>query len=59
SGSFVAPKVNPISGKLIGRAAAAVALGVALTPVAAILAFVDLGDGKDTDCAPVLAARRG
>ncbi|WP_166430553.1 AsmA family protein [Polymorphobacter arshaanensis] len=59
SGSFVAPRVNPISGKLIGRAAAAVALGVALTPVAAILAFVDLGDGKDTDCAPVLAARHG
>jgi AsmA family protein len=58
NGSFVAPHINVISGKLLGRTAAAVALGAVLTPIASILAFVDLGEQKDTDCTPVLAASR-
>ncbi len=57
NGWFAAPKINPISGKLIVRAAAAVALGVVATPVAAIAAFVDIGDAKSFDCGPVLAAK--
>lgn len=57
-GYFAAPTINPISKELIGRAVAGVALGVALTPLAAILAFVDFGEEKNTDCTPVLAAKR-
>ena len=57
-GYFAAPTINPISGELVGRTLAAVALGVVATPAAAILAFVDLGEQKDTNCAPVLEAKR-
>ena len=56
-GYFAAPKINPISPQLITRAAAAVALGVVGTPVASLLAFVDLGNAKDTNCAPIEAAK--
>ncbi|MBC7521256.1 MAG: AsmA family protein [Sandarakinorhabdus sp.] len=58
NGWFAAPSVNPISGKLIGRAAAALALGVFATPFAAIIAFVDFGGAKDIDCKPVEAGSR-
>ncbi len=54
-GYFAAPTVNPVSGQLIARGGAAVALGVVASPLAAILAFVDFGGTKSTDCAPVLA----
>lgn len=57
-GYFAQPSINPISGELIGRGLAAVALGIVATPAAAILAFVDLGEQKDTNCAPVLEAKR-
>lgn len=57
-GYFADPSVNPVSGELIARAAAAITLGVVATPVAAIAAFVDVGDAKDVDCTPILAARR-
>jgi AsmA family protein len=36
----------------------AVALGVALTPLAAVLAFIDPGLAKDADCAALLAAAK-
>ena len=54
-GYFAAPTVNPISGQLIARGGAAVALGVVASPLAAIIAFVDFGGTKSNDCAPVLA----
>lgn len=57
-GYFADPSINPISGELIARAGAAVALGVVATPVAAIAAFVDVGDAKDVNCTPILAAKR-
>jgi uncharacterized protein involved in outer membrane biogenesis len=57
-GYFAAPTINPISKELVGRALAGVALGVALTPLAAILAFVDFGEEKNTDCTAILAAKR-
>jgi uncharacterized protein involved in outer membrane biogenesis len=38
------------------QAAEAIALGVALTPLASVLAFVDPGLAKDADCAALLAA---
>jgi AsmA family protein len=40
------------------QAGAAVALGMLLTPVAAVLAFVDPGLAKDTDCTELLAEAR-
>ena len=58
NGWFADPSVNPISAELLGRGAAALALGVAATPLAALAAFIDLGDAKDVNCAPILAARR-
>ena len=57
-GSFADPSINPISGELVARAAAAVTLGLVATPVAAIAAFVDVGDAKDVNCTPILAAKR-
>ena len=54
-GRFSSPSINPLSPSLIGRAGAAVALGVVATPVASMLAFVDLGGGKAAACGPVLA----
>ena len=53
-GYFAAPRVNPISGELLARGGAGAALGVVATPLAAILAFLDVGDAKDTNCGPVL-----
>ena len=58
SGYFSEPSINPISAELLARGAAAVTLGLVATPVAAIAAFVDLGDAKDVDCTPILAAKR-
>jgi uncharacterized protein involved in outer membrane biogenesis len=59
NGVFADPSINPISGELVGRAVAGLALGVVASPIAAIAAFVDLGDAKDVDCTPILAAKRG
>ena len=56
-GYFAAPKINPISAQLLTRAGAAVALGVVGTPIASLLAFVDLGNAKNSNCAPVIAAK--
>ena len=57
-GWFAAPSIDPISRELLTRGAAAVALGVIASPLAAVLAFVDFGGAKDNACAPILAARR-
>lgn len=58
NGYFADPSINPISGELLARGAAAVTLGLVATPIAAIAAFVDLGDAKDVNCTPILAAKR-
>lgn len=58
-GWFAAPTVNPVSGKLLGRAAAGGVLGALISPLAALVAFIDLGDEDDTNCAPVLAGASG
>ncbi|MES2441645.1 MAG: AsmA family protein [Pseudomonadota bacterium] len=55
SGYFAAPRINPISGELVGRAGIGLGLGLAVSPLAAIIAFVDVGDAKAADCGPVLA----
>lgn len=52
-GTFAEPQVNIDKGKVALRAGGALALGV-LTPVAALLPLVDVGPGKDSDCAKVI-----
>ncbi|AMK25037.1 AsmA family protein [Sphingobium sp. TKS] len=54
-GTFVKPHIDVISPELIARGGAAAALGVAASPLAAVLAFVDIGDAKSAACGPVLA----
>jgi uncharacterized protein involved in outer membrane biogenesis len=55
------PLAHPSAGIQMGKAAAqtaeAVALGVLLTPLASVLAFVDPGLAKDADCAALLAPK--
>jgi uncharacterized protein involved in outer membrane biogenesis len=55
NGYFAKPGINVISPQLLARGGAGVALGVAASPLAAILAFVDPGDAKGAACGPVLA----
>lgn len=54
-GYFAAPGIDPISADLIARAGAGVGLGLAASPLAAIIAFVDVGDAKAAACGPVLS----
>lgn len=54
-GYFAAPRLNPISPELVGRAGVGLGLGVLASPFAAVIAFVDVGDAKAADCGPVLA----
>jgi hypothetical protein len=57
-GWFAEPRINPISGELLTRIGAGLALGVVAAPIAAIAAFIDLGDAKDQDCSAILTGRR-
>ena len=54
-GSFAKPGVNVISPELIGRAGAGLGLAIFATPVAGLLAFVDVGDARSAQCGPILA----
>ena len=55
TGTFAAPALDVISPQLLARAGAGLGLAVVATPVAAVLAFVDVGDAKSAACGPVLA----
>ena len=57
-GYFAAPSINPISGELVARAGAGVGLAALVSPLAAVIAFVDPGDAEPTRCGPVLAGAR-
>jgi hypothetical protein len=57
-GRFAAPKIDVVSDELLGRAGVGLGLAVVATPVAGILAFVDVGDAKSAACGPVLAGAR-
>jgi len=57
-GTLAHPAISIDPKKPAAQAGAAVALGVLLTPVAAMLAFVDPGLAKDADCAALLAQAR-
>lgn len=54
-GYFAQPSLDVISPQLLARGGAAVGLGAAVSPLAAVLAFVDIGDAKSAACGPVLS----
>ncbi|NKF24279.1 AsmA family protein [Solimonas marina] len=54
TGSLRAPHIMPNPGALAVRGGAAVALGVLLTPLAALLPTIQLGLGPDNDCAAMI-----
>ncbi len=54
-GYFAAPAIAIISPQLLTRGAAGIALGIVGTPLASVLAFVDVGDAKNAACGPILA----
>lgn len=49
-GTLGSPTIRPELGKLAARGAGAVVLGALLTPAASLLALVENGPGKDSDC---------
>jgi len=53
-GTLLQPKIGVQPGKLAAQTGGAVALGTLLTPVAALLAFVDGGLAKDANCAALI-----
>ncbi|MDB6087425.1 MAG: AsmA family protein [Gammaproteobacteria bacterium] len=54
-GTLAHPSIGIEARRSVAQAGAAVALGIVLTPLAAVLAFVDPGLAKDADCAALLA----
>jgi len=54
SGTLQNPSVGFDAKKGLARGAAAITLGALLTPFAAILAFVDTGDGEDSNCSALI-----
>jgi AsmA family protein len=54
-GYFAKPSISVISPELLGRAGVGLGLAAVASPLAAIIAFVDVGDAKAADCGPVLA----
>jgi len=57
-GRFAEPALQVISPELLTRAGVAVGIAAVAAPVAAVLAFVDVGDAKSADCGPVLSGAR-
>ena len=53
-GYFASPALDVISPELVERAGLGLGLALVATPVAGVLAFVDVGDAKATACGPVL-----
>lgn len=57
-GPIMAPKMGVEAGSAAAQGGAAVGLGVLLSPLAAILPFVDPGLAKDANCAALIAEAR-
>jgi hypothetical protein len=55
NGQIRSPRIGVKAGAVAGQVVAAVALGAFLSPVAAILPFVDVGLAKNADCAGLTA----
>jgi uncharacterized protein involved in outer membrane biogenesis len=58
-GHLLKPSIGVSASSTIKQGAIAAALGVVLTPAAAVLAFVDPGLAKDQNCAEMLANAQG
>jgi uncharacterized protein involved in outer membrane biogenesis len=58
-GTLALPQFGPAKGKPLAQAGAGVALGVLLTPLAAIAMFIDPGRAQDADCATLIATSGG
>jgi pyruvate/2-oxoglutarate dehydrogenase complex dihydrolipoamide acyltransferase (E2) component len=54
NGHLLKPSIGIDAGDTVKQGAVAAALGAALTPVAALLAFIDPGLAKDENCAALL-----
>jgi uncharacterized protein involved in outer membrane biogenesis len=50
TGTLANPTILPAAGPLAARGAAAVALGIVATPLAALIPTIQLGIGEDNDC---------
>lgn len=57
-GYFAQPKLDVVSPQLLTRAGAGLGLAAVASPLAGVLAFVDIGDAKSAQCGPVLAGAR-
>ncbi len=57
-GSFKDPTAYPDPKYLAARAAASVVLGALLTPAAAIIPWIELGLGEDSECQSLIAAAK-
>ncbi|KQY35374.1 membrane assembly protein AsmA [Caulobacter sp. Root487D2Y] len=57
-GPFMAPKVGLETGGAVAQGGVAAALGLFVTPLAAVLPFVTGGEAKDADCAGLVAEAR-
>lgn len=54
-GTLSHPQIGLQTANVVGQAGGAIALGTLLTPVAALLAFVDAGLAKNANCADLVA----
>jgi hypothetical protein len=54
-GYFARPALDVISPQLIARGGAGLGLATVVSPLASVLAFVDIGDAKAAACGPVLS----
>jgi uncharacterized protein involved in outer membrane biogenesis len=57
-GTLLRPSTGIQAGSTAAQTVEAVALGIVLTPLASVLAFVDPGLAKDADCATLVAAAK-
>ena len=57
-GTLLQPKIGVQPGRLAAQTGGALALGALLTPVAALLAFVDGGLAKDANCSALIGDAR-
>lgn len=55
NGYFAKPSIAVVSPELLTRGSAAAGLAIVGTPIAAALAFVDVGDAKGAACGPILS----
>lgn len=55
NGYFAKPGMAVVSPELMARGGAALGLAVVGTPLAAVLAFADVGDAKGAACGPILS----